>query len=79
MSSRVVLMEKGGLLGAIGVAEVDGFERIRTYDPRVGLKAGDRAQVIVTAGYSDPIVRREVDRSAERGWRVFYDGPPLTG
>jgi hypothetical protein len=79
MSRRVVLMEKGGVLGAVGVHEVDGFEVIRTYDSRVGLKAGDRAQVLVTAGYSEPIVSREVGRSVERGWRVFYDGPPLKG
>lgn len=79
MRGRAVLMEKGGLLGALGVCEADGFEVIRTYDSRVGLKDGGRAHVIVTAGYSEPIIGREVERSARRGWRVIYDGPPLLG
>ena len=73
---RVVIFEKGELLGCISLADDGRDALIRSYDSRCGQKS---AQAVMPSGAAAVAFEREVAETVGRGWRVVYDGGPNYG
>lgn len=73
---RVVVFEKGDLLGCMSVADNGQTALVRSYDSRCGIKD---AQAVLPSGAAAQFVAAELRTTVERGWRVIYDGEPNFG